>query len=112
MSGTLRLTDEELQELAWRAVRRFFPADQLEQATIELEHTVWSTQSSETGQFDSGEVVGVWLSHHNATSLPDPDATAAATGQMIQEADQKGDPRLLLLYHKFPNADLKRKRVA
>ncbi|OYU50688.1 MAG: hypothetical protein CFE27_15820 [Alphaproteobacteria bacterium PA1] len=112
MRSALRLSDDELNELAWRAIRKFFPAEQLDQASIELEHTVWSNQSWETGLHDGGEVVGVWLSHPKAGPLPDPDATAAVTTQMMQEAYRKGDPRMVILYHKFPDVEYKRQHVA
>ena len=112
MSAARQLSDDELNELAWRAIRRFFPAEQLVHASVALEHTVWSNQSWETGQHDGGEVVGVYLSHPEIGPLPDPDATAAVTRQMMQEAFQKGDPRMVLLYHKFPDPEQQHKRVA
>jgi hypothetical protein len=31
---------------------------------------------------------------------------------MMQEAYRKGDPRMVLLYHKFPDVEYKRQRVA
>jgi hypothetical protein len=112
MTAALRLSDDELNELAWRAIRMFFSPEQLDQASIELEHTVWSTQNSETGLHETDEVVGVWLSHPKAGPLPDPDATAAVTTQLMQEAYRKGDPRMVLLYHKFPDVEYKRQRAA
>ena len=112
MTAALILSDDELNELAWRAIRKFFPPEQLEQASIQLEHTVWSHRSSETGLFDGGEVVGVWLSQPKLKGLPDPDATSAVTTQMMQEAYRRGDPRMLLLYHRFPEREQKRQRVA
>jgi hypothetical protein len=106
-------TKEQLTEIAWRAVRASFPANQIEGATIEFKDAAWSTFHVDDQSHSGGPIVEVWLMHPNTDSLGNPDATADATGLMVQELNALGyEDSLMLLYHGFPNSPSRRRQAA
>jgi hypothetical protein len=106
-------TKEQLTEIAWSAIRASFPADQIEDATIEFRESMHSTFHVDDQSYTSGLLIEVWLMHPNIDSLGNPDATADATGLMVQELNALGyEDSLMLLYHGFPNSPSRRRQAA
>jgi hypothetical protein len=113
MAKILAPTKEQLTEIAWRAIRASFPADQIEGATIEFKDTVWSTFHVDDQSNGGGSVIEVWLMHPHIDGLGNPDATADATSLMIQEINALGfEDILMLLYHGFPDSPSRRRYAA
>jgi hypothetical protein len=106
-------SEEVLLAIAWRAVRASYTADQLEGAKIELRNSVHSTFHVDDGSQSGGLLVEVWLIHPNTDHLRDADATADATGLMIQEIYALGyEDALMLLYHGYPDTPSRHRQAA
>jgi hypothetical protein len=106
-------TDEQLSDIAWRAIRASFTADQIEGAKIELRNSAHSTFSVDDQSHSGGLLVEVWLIHPKNDHLSDADATADATVLMIQEINALGyEDSLMLLYHGFPDTPARHRQAA
>jgi hypothetical protein len=111
MENTVRLSDQELIEIAWEAVRSSFELSDYENATIEIYHQLVTYPLSDLDA-PAIEQVWIWLNHPEGSSLKDARATGRANSEISSRAEAKGDERFFSLFHGFSETRFKRASAA
>lgn len=95
----MRLSDLELIDLAWEAVREFFSPAAIEFSEIEVRH--WQLADANSPDFEGETTATVWVIHQSRGEMFDPRATARANQRLWALLRARGDHRLVSLYHGF-----------
>lgn len=111
MENTVRLSDQELVEIAWESVRANLVPTDYEGSTIEIYHQL-PTYSSIEPDVAEPEQVWIWLNHPTGSGLKDPRATGRANSAISTQAECKGDKRYFSLFHGFSETRFKRASAA
>jgi hypothetical protein len=99
MENTVRLSDEELIDIASKAVREFFPAHVIETSTIEVHHSVMAPADVVDPDYDTK--ASVWFVHESDQDEFDPFDIARANKRVWIMLRERGDTRFLTLSHGY-----------
>jgi hypothetical protein len=110
MENTNRLNDQEIIDLAWEAVRSVFTQRAIETSEIEVRHT--ENPAADTDNPDGETKASVWLVHRSLSDMFNPADTARANQRLWRMLRERGDPRLLPLYHGFRSDPAATKKAA
>ena len=111
MENTVRLSDQELIEIAWEAVRAHIEPSDYQGSNIEIDHKLPNYSPTEPDVLEP-EQIWVWLNHPAGSSLKDTRATVRANSALSTLAEARGDKRDFLLFHGFSETRFKRAAAA
>jgi hypothetical protein len=99
MENTKRLSDQEIINFAWEAVRSFFIESVLETSEIEVRHSL--KVPAEIIDPDDDKTTSVWFVHKDTTEDFDPTHITRANLMLWDLMKKQGDDRFLSLYHGY-----------
>ena len=110
MENNVRLSDEQLIEIASKAVQAFFPPNVVETSEIEIRHTVKAIADMDDANDET--TPSIWLVHQTAGEMFNPADIARANQRIWNMLRERGDQRLLSLYHGFRSDPSATKKAA
>lgn len=96
----MRLSDEELIDIAWEAVGEIFPSHVLAESFIEIRHSIRAP--ADIDAFDDDKIkASVWFVHQTDENNFDPYDIANANKRIWVLLRERGDPRYITLTHGY-----------
>jgi hypothetical protein len=110
MENTVRLSDEELIEIAMKAVKACFAENVIETSEIEIRHSVKAV--ADMVDADDETTPSIWLIHQTVKEMFNPKDIAHANQRVWMMMRERGDQRLLSLYHGYRSDPTATKKAA
>jgi hypothetical protein len=110
MENTTRLTDQEMIEIAWEAVKAHFAPSVIETSDIEVRQSVKAL--AEITDPDDDKTASIWFVHQDNRDVFDPTLITKANIQIWNAMKERGDTRFVPLYHGFRSDPRATRRAA
>jgi hypothetical protein len=110
MENTVRVSDNELIDIAWDAVRSQFPAHVIETSDIEVFHSIKAL--ADVTDPDDDTNASIWFVHQSKSEEFDPLDIARANQRIWMSLRERGDQRLVSLSHAYVSSPLATRKAA